>query len=83
MAVATFAAALMGLAGHALRLRFFRHVYDKGGREDLRAAADAVWNSGSADSRTAQEAVTPNAAEGVRASLGEVLAPGDRVTEAA
>ncbi|MDU0289619.1 hypothetical protein [Saccharothrix longispora] len=83
MAVATFAAALVGLAGHALRLRFFRYVYDKGGREDLRAAADAVRNSRSADFLAGREAVTPNAAEGVQASLGEVLALGDRVTEAA
>lgn len=42
LALATVGGSACGLLGLWLRLRFLRHVYDKGGAKDLRVAADAL-----------------------------------------
>jgi hypothetical protein len=42
LVVAAVAGPAFGLLGLWLRLRFLRHVYDKGGAKDLRVAADAL-----------------------------------------
>lgn len=42
VALAAVASAVFGLLSLWLRLRFLRHVYDKGGAKDLRVAADAL-----------------------------------------
>lgn len=40
--VAAAARALAPVYRERLRLRFYRHIYDHGGRRDLKAAADAL-----------------------------------------
>lgn len=42
VALAAVASSAFGLLGLWLRLRFLRHVYDKGGAKDLRIAANAL-----------------------------------------
>lgn len=42
LVLAAVAGPAFGLLGLWLRLRFFRHVYDKGGAKDLRVAAEAL-----------------------------------------
>lgn len=40
--IAVFGTGLCGLVGKWMTLRFLQRIYDRGGREDLTAAADAL-----------------------------------------
>lgn len=42
VAIATFGTAVCGLIAKWMVLRFLRRVYERGGREDLKAAAEAL-----------------------------------------